>query len=411
MKSLNGWVLKPWNSFGEIPLENGDALERYDFEDLFGDPVRDEHSEAGITYGFRVEQGELLALFSGGLSFEALVLPTKEIVIEPCGSEPVTLTDLRERLRSYDPDAQEITWRSGLTLFVSPKLGVSIDMHLQKILIHTKEIRNYCELPKRKVEEVVESSPLSAEAFNLKLHQLTRAGEIPSTAGFVPIFGESSTSSSNSYGGFPLLQPDERWPVCQNCTAPMAIKLQIDLTTLPDEIRHLVIGEGLLQIFHCMEDECLSLLGEEDEGFAYLVRIIPVAVAKTLKQGLKTRRPVLRKQDIVSFKRIDDHPSLESMYLEGRNMSATTSADSEFEDAYSRSYPSGEDKLGGFPAWIQSPELPRCDLCRGSSHFKFILQFNSGKEDEDLAFGDAGCAYLFQCVQHPEVLALVMQTC
>jgi hypothetical protein len=58
-------------------------------------------------------------------------------------------------------------------------------------------------------------------------------------------------------------------------------------------------------------------------------------------------------------------------------------------------------KLGGSPHWIQHAEWPKCPECGGPT--RFIAQLDEfwgegGLQDPDLAFGDAGCSYVFQCV-------------
>ena len=56
--------------------------------------------------------------------------------------------------------------------------------------------------------------------------------------------------------------------------------------------------------------------------------------------------------------------------------------------------PAGGDKLGGWPAWVQSPEWPHCPSCGGRMRLVFQLGSN---DNLDFMFGDAGRGHVFGC--------------
>ncbi len=66
----------------------------------------------------------------------------------------------------------------------------------------------------------------------------------------------------------------------------------------------------------------------------------------------------------------------------------------------------GGDKLAGWPCWIQEPAYPYCPRCGELMQFVFQLTTDG---HVPFMFGDQGIAYLFQCSQHPEVVAFEWQ--
>jgi hypothetical protein len=60
------------------------------------------------------------------------------------------------------------------------------------------------------------------------------------------------------------------------------------------------------------------------------------------------------------------------------------------------------DKLGGWPAWIQSVEYPSCSECGRTMDLVFQLD---SENNIPHMFGDAGCGHITQCPDHPDVLA------
>jgi hypothetical protein len=60
------------------------------------------------------------------------------------------------------------------------------------------------------------------------------------------------------------------------------------------------------------------------------------------------------------------------------------------------------DKLGGWPAWVQSVEYPDCPRC--GTRMSMVLQIDS-EDHVPVMFGDMGTGHVTQCPTHPEVLA------
>jgi hypothetical protein len=88
-----------------------------------------------------------------------------------------------------------------------------------------------------------------------QLHELKRTACLPVTeAGDGP-------DTASKFSGTPWLCSGESWPACLRCGAPMALFLQLNLATLPAEIRG-ELGAGLLQMFYCVSRRECSTQGE-----------------------------------------------------------------------------------------------------------------------------------------------------
>jgi hypothetical protein len=61
-----------------------------------------------------------------------------------------------------------------------------------------------------------------------------------------------------------------------------------------------------------------------------------------------------------------------------------------------------QDKLAGWPCWIQGVEYPNCPRCGR----RMIHVFQLDSEDHvPFMFGDVGCGHITQCPDHNEVVA------
>ncbi|MFL5814072.1 MAG: DUF1963 domain-containing protein [Bdellovibrionia bacterium] len=266
-------------------------------------------------------------------------------------------------------------------------------------------------------QKFYEAKPLSEIEFKKAWKQLKTSVPTVALVSVDPVFTKKSAEAIpyTQYGGTPLLKEDEPWPNCKSCSSPFALVYQVDLQKLPLSVRKSITGKGVFQIFHCLKESCLNRLGEsdEDDHYAYLCRIVPRSeLAQT-----KEKKALLEKRGIKAWKRQEDgldYPNilsqnqLEKLPTELRSLVANVS----FEEAYAQHYPVQTDKIGGAPSWLQSDETPRCPQCpRDKGLMKFLMQFNSGKEEKsELEFGDSGCAYVFQCSEHPDLFSLIMQT-
>ncbi|MGR8934015.1 MAG: hypothetical protein ACU837_06440 [Gammaproteobacteria bacterium] len=65
-----------------------------------------------------------------------------------------------------------------------------------------------------------------------------------------------------------------------------------------------------------------------------------------------------------------------------------------------------DDKVFGWPSWLQDPEYPPCPIC--GETMRFLMQVGDAA-NLDYMWGDAGTAYLFDCPAHPELATMLWQ--
>jgi hypothetical protein len=217
--------------------------------------------------------------------------------------------------------------------------------------------------------------------------------------------GEADGPESK-FGGRPWLREGDSWPTCGSCGQPLALFLQLDLAKLP--LGHGIQGEGLLQFFHCLgtqgKDECWETYEAYSE--AELVRLYDSTGSGKLAaaiQGVETTPP----KRILSWRPIDDYPGEDSPAEAPLRLTDEQRRHlEELRESQPEAIPktADGDKLGGYPFWVQSPELPSCPRCK--KQMRYVFQIDS--EDQiPYMWGDSGVGHISQCADHPDVLAFV----
>jgi hypothetical protein len=159
-------------------------------------------------------------------------------------------------------------------------------------------------------------------------------------------------------------------------------------------------GDGLLQVFYCQasDERELTSCDTELEGWAafspcHVVRLV-AADSPGAPSGAGEPYPAHR---VTSWREVTDWPGWE----EQAELAITVEDDllNAISDA---GYPRAGEKLGGWPAWVQSLEYPDCPRC--GSRMTFLLQIES-EQLLPVMFGDLGTGHVTQCPAHPDVLA------
>ena len=231
--------------------------------------------------------------------------------------------------------------------------------------------------------------------------------------------GEGDVAASR-FGGRPALRPGEPWPACAACGRPQTLFLQLDLDALPEGAGE--FGGGLLQFFYCVECE-QDGRGEPWRAFSDMHLFRRPGPPGDLVIGDPDEatddwEPVepLSVRHVTAWKPVEDLPAVaeaEGIRVEWAAQSGRGSGDarlhrvtwsdggitfessgrpSEVIDVVGR--PAGGDKLGGWPAWVQSPQWPDCPKCGGRMRLLFQLGSNYNL---DFMFGDAGTGHAFWC--------------
>jgi hypothetical protein len=229
------------------------------------------------------------------------------------------------------------------------------------------------------------------------------------------------------FGGVPLLKPDEDWPRCPGCGRGMNLMIQLDLARMPPGLYPL--SEGVLQYFQCAQPGCPA---EEESAAAFnssqLLRIIANAGLHTPKVPADVTphptRVVARWVVLWDLPSPEEHERLGLTYTYGFSpgMTKTTvawpdghvnttppieePADGSAGLAESIAQAADGDKLGGWPRWVQSVELPRCPQCDREMQYLMQLDWHDNIPD---TFGDLGTGHITFCPLHPEKLAFAYQ--
>lgn len=229
--------------------------------------------------------------------------------------------------------------------------------------------------------------------------------------------GDSSPTSSK-YGGLPWLASAADWPECGSCQRPLTFLFQLNLDELPSELAG-QFGSGLLQLFYCqhIESDCDSDFADASLAFVDLAKHSRVVQPST--DCFKGPHPKLAPPKSIKawrassdFPRPAEHERLglsysydwdkEEIRIECPNFDLVLDQlpiQENYPEAISDSVM--EDKLGGWPAWIQNANYPRCPRCQEA--MQFVYQICSGSV-LPIEFGSEGAGYLTQCAKHKDVV-------
>lgn len=242
-----------------------------------------------------------------------------------------------------------------------------------------------------RVPDASRSPVATDEAVHAKVAAYKKVAWIPEV-----VDGDGAPSDSK-FSGLAFIPADQEWPECGNCGQPMQLFVQINSEELPDEARE-YLAAGILQLFYCTnwDEECEV---ECDAFFPFsrasLVRIIePIDASPIATSPVKDSFPPRR---ITGWHSAIDYPSWEELKLMGVHLT-----DSERDQISDSCAPAGGEKLGGWPAWVQGVEYPRCPECREQMHHVFQVD---SENNIPYMFGDVGRGHITQCRNHPHILA------
>jgi hypothetical protein len=207
----------------------------------------------------------------------------------------------------------------------------------------------------------------------------------------IPVLGPVVHGPSDQLAGAPWLPQGSEHPSCACCGKPLALFVQLRTNPIRSAFPGLPSGH-LIQLFYCLDREGPCEVDAETwEAFneSTVGRLLRIADSGQLGHA------VLPGQAILGWQPAHELPSPEELpsWLRDNLDGDTWMALGEFcHDG---------DKLGGWPGWIQGPELPSCRKCGSKMRFLFQVDSNCGV---DHMFGDMGIAHLSYCEKHPEEL-------
>ena len=236
----------------------------------------------------------------------------------------------------------------------------------------------------------------------LELLRRIHAGPVAATArtALIPILGpRGKAARATRFRSSPILAPGESVPACPSCKKPMTCLAEIDLAALPATAG--LTGEGVVQVFYCTNTDSNCEVETEawmpGKGRSKLVRLVSgQGSAKAAPEGL----------EVVGFRNALDAPSKDDLEsASGMKAAKALKAAKIDEDEWPGAVPG--DKIGGYPAWVQDTEFPRCPACDGAMT-ELVLQMVSDGAAK-VQFGDMGTAYVLRCPSHPSELDLIWQ--
>lgn len=226
-----------------------------------------------------------------------------------------------------------------------------------------------------------------------ELKEFARTAWIPQTR------SRSGDVTSSKLGGTPWLSKAEDWPCCGVCSRPMELFLQLNSASLPGEFANRF--SGLLQVFLCVTNGYRTgTCGLGYEGFskASMLRLCePVGEARY-------RRPPFEdafiEGVIEAWQPHLDLPSLQD--LAGLGIELSDEQTTLIID-HPEQFATPGDKLGGWPNWPQNLDYIACPRCKRCMDVIFQIDSYSTLPH---CFMDGGTAWISQCREHPDVLAM-----
>ncbi|WP_414550540.1 WGR domain-containing protein [Anabaena sp. CCY 0017] len=234
-------------------------------------------------------------------------------------------------------------------------------------------------------------------------------------------------SLASKFCGRPWLAEEETWPTCPNCAQPMQLFLQLNLADLPEPLGE-EFGTGLLQMFHCIPGDCQP---EYECGtifygrVPFLIKNVRIRLVQPLGNGSTPPLPTIDGQEygidfpaktITDWVEIEDYPHPDDLIAQVYGWDQVTNYDRGNElagrlglEEYDEVYPTDEDdKLAGYPRWVQDMECPGCPICHAPMRQVFQL---ASCQNLPYMFGDIGIAHIMQCKTHKDQFAFVWSGC
>jgi hypothetical protein len=205
---------------------------------------------------------------------------------------------------------------------------------------------------------------------------------------------EDGAVTTSKFGGTPCFAETETWPRCGCCGDRLQLALQLNAADLPSEVGELFAG--VLQVFFCTTESCVP---SEPFTPATVVRLTAATTAPRYEAPPFEHAFLGRR--IVGWQSHDDYPHYEELEVLGVRLADGPEFGGELL------LPVLEDKLLGWPAWVQNVDYLKCPRCAGQ--MRVLLQIAS-EQNVPFMFGDGGTAWVSQCPIHTDELAFHCET-
>lgn len=225
-----------------------------------------------------------------------------------------------------------------------------------------------------------------------KLNKFKRTAFIPTTKS-----NKATFSDKSKFGGLPYLRNEKDWPICPNCKKNMQLFLQLNLEELPIKKEN-----GLAQLFYCINNQ--SSCESEMEAFFPFSKSVECRIIETNLDSaeIKPNLDLLFDEKLITdWIPKDDYPHFEEYDQLGIELELEDDV-YELMEEREIGLPIDQDKLFGWPYWIQSTEYP----FDRKTETQMELLFQLSSEDHlPYLFGDMGIGHLTQSPDHKKELA------
>jgi len=230
-----------------------------------------------------------------------------------------------------------------------------------------------------------------------------RFERLPSLAGRVrtavllnPREADELPPATSKFGGRILWPSAEPWPVSEefdDCYVPV---LQLNAADFPELV--LPVGKDLLQLLWCPHYSSRTGLAPR----VHFRRAEEVAAPLQRMPRSRHREEHMPSECLLRPERVQELPPFEELELD-----EVDHLDESECDAYKRSQSIAScSKLGGYPAWIEEPQVPNCDCGATSAHYLTVASTRRlgdtrcSEEGTGLMVLDHGALYVFACRKH-----------
>eukprot|EP01084_Bolivina_argentea_P301748 520649_1 len=255
---------------------------------------------------------------------------------------------------------------------------------------------------------------------------------------------ENISVLSSKYGGKPLLFANEEWPKCGRCNNFMPLFVQLNVNNLPNEYKQKYVPKNkngnilwkdhLIQLFYCCNiDNCDD--GYEAFNNQHKQRLIPIPNDNNidkykddeyLNEIMKIIKEKCDNGDI-------DWENNEVEITEWNKQENVEGAVYQIEDELQKTFSNKdmclddenfgigvlmfvednflneEDKLWGFPAFINDYEYPDCCQAECDGKLRGMI-FQTDAQILDFCWSDVGVGQILYCEHHPFTLGFTWQS-
>lgn len=245
----------------------------------------------------------------------------------------------------------------------------------------------------RPATEIIPAESMLEQQLNKALHdleQLKRTAYLPITSQH-----ENTFSDQSKIGGFPYLRNADDWPTCPNCQKHLQLFVQLNLEQIPERK-----DNGLAQLFYCTskEPDCeTALKAFFPFSSAVVCRRITVNGPSAIIQPVIDT--IFPEKVITGWEPKDDYPHVEEYESLGLEINEEVL---EIMEARGLGLTIDEDKLFGWPYWIQGVEYPSDRATNRPMELLFQLD---SEDNLPYMFGDSGVGHLTQSPDNKEEMA------